>query len=72
MNDFIQLKPQSNVYEAETMVEGWSFFFSFFLTPLPPRFFIGVYVSIFDFNFIYLFIFKIFQTLLFLSIHRFV
>lgn len=22
MNDFIQLKPQSNVYEAETMVEG--------------------------------------------------
>ena len=21
MNDFIQLKPQSNVYEAETMVE---------------------------------------------------
>jgi len=23
MNDFIQLKPQSNVYEAETMVEGY-------------------------------------------------
>lgn len=22
MNDFIQLKPLSNVYEAETMVEG--------------------------------------------------
>lgn len=22
MNDFIQLTPQSNVYEAETMVEG--------------------------------------------------
>lgn len=22
MNDFIQLKPESNVYEAETMVEG--------------------------------------------------
>lgn len=22
MNDFIQLKPQSNVFEAETMVEG--------------------------------------------------
>lgn len=27
MNDFIQLKPQSNVYEAETMVEGQDFFF---------------------------------------------
>lgn len=26
MNDFIQLKPQSNVYEAETMVEGWDLF----------------------------------------------
>ena len=25
MNDFIQLKPQSNVYEAETMVEGQDF-----------------------------------------------
>lgn len=25
MNDFIQLKPQSNVYEAETMVEGQGF-----------------------------------------------
>jgi len=23
MNDFIQLKPQFNVYEAETMVEGY-------------------------------------------------
>lgn len=22
MNDFIQLKPQSNVFDAETMVEG--------------------------------------------------
>ena len=22
MNDFLQLKPQSNVYKAETMVEG--------------------------------------------------
>lgn len=22
MNDFIQLKPQSNVYDAETMIEG--------------------------------------------------
>lgn len=22
MNDYIQLKPQSNIYEAETMVEG--------------------------------------------------
>lgn len=33
MNDFIQLEPQSNVYEAETMVEGylhlpnWGFYF---------------------------------------------
>lgn len=43
-----------------------------FLSFSPPRFFIGVYVSIFDFNLIYLFIFKIFQTLLFLSIHHFV
>ena len=25
MNDFIQLKTQSNVYEAETMVEGQVF-----------------------------------------------
>lgn len=25
MNDFIQLKPQSNVYEAETMIEGKTF-----------------------------------------------
>ncbi|KAJ0705604.1 putative DNA-binding protein BIN4 [Helianthus annuus] len=29
MNDFIQLKPQSNVYEAETMVEGTLEGFSF-------------------------------------------
>ncbi|XP_042944690.1 DNA-binding protein BIN4-like [Carya illinoinensis] len=29
MNDFIQLKPQSNVYEAETMVEGTLDGFSF-------------------------------------------
>ncbi|KAI3800242.1 hypothetical protein L1987_35553 [Smallanthus sonchifolius] len=29
MNDFIQLKPQSNVYEAETMVEGTLERFSF-------------------------------------------
>ena len=26
MNDFIQLKPQSNVFEAETMVEGKGYF----------------------------------------------
>lgn len=29
MNDFIQLKAQSNVYEAETMVEGQDSFMSF-------------------------------------------
>ncbi|KAF7816595.1 DNA-binding protein BIN4 [Senna tora] len=29
MNDFIQLKPQSNVYEAETMIEGTLDGFSF-------------------------------------------
>lgn len=29
MNDFIQLKPQSNVYDAETMVEGTLDGFSF-------------------------------------------
>jgi hypothetical protein len=41
MNDFIQLNPKSNVYEAETMVEGWVLF---------PRFsmqLLSLYLTIF-------------------------
>ena len=34
MNDFIQLTPVSNVYEAETMVEGQLVFFTFFRVKL--------------------------------------
>ena len=34
MNDFIQLKPQSSVYEAETMVEGQHSFFFFFFSSI--------------------------------------
>lgn len=31
MNDFIQLKPESNVYEAETMIEGNLILANFFV-----------------------------------------
>lgn len=48
MNDFIQLNPQSNVYEAETMVEGWVLF---------PRFSIQCLSHHLTFFFSFLFLF---------------
>ena len=43
MNDFIQLKPQSNVYEAETMVEGWHSFSFFFFFEYSVRVIVGLF-----------------------------
>lgn len=29
MTDYVQLTPHSNVFEAETMIEGWFYLFEF-------------------------------------------
>ena len=52
MNDFIQLNPQSNVYEAETMVEGWVLFPRFSMQCLSHHL-----TFFFSFSFLFLFLY---------------